>query len=129
MRLSSTHAEGTRRSLGNRLVLGFAGIMMALAMSVGFAGSASATSTTTAGNLPGSKSDCRQGGWKNYLNNQGKRLFKNQGQCVATVAHLPGAGYGNVCTDNSCNVDIDIDIDIIIIGNGNTVIIGFPPLG
>ncbi len=127
MRLTTTHAEGTRRSLGNRLVLGFAGIMMALTMSVGFAGSASAMSTS-ASSLPQSKSDCRQGGWKNFAN-QGKRLFKNQGQCMATVAHMPGAGYGNVCTDHSCNVDINIDIDIIVIGNGNTIIIGFPPLG
>ena len=128
MRLNTTHAEGTRRSLGNRLVLGFAGIMMALAMSVGFAGSASALSTTT-NNLPQNKAACRHAGWKSFTDSHGKRLFKNQGQCIATVAKLPGSGYGNVCTDNSCNVDINVDIDIIVIGNGNTIIIGFPPLG
>jgi hypothetical protein len=131
MRLNTTHAEGTRRSLGNRLVLGFAGIMMALAMSVGFGGSANALSSQASA-MPTNKAQCRNGGWKTFKDGHGKRLFKNQGRCIAAVVAPPmpgpGAGYGNGCAPNSCNVNIDINIDVIVIGNGNTIIIGFPPM-
>jgi hypothetical protein len=38
------------------------------------------TTTTIAANRPGSKEDCKRGGWANY------GVFKNQGDCVSFVA-------------------------------------------
>jgi hypothetical protein len=36
--------------------------------------------------LPTSKDQCKKGGWQDFKDAEGERLFKNQGDCVSYVA-------------------------------------------
>lgn len=84
MRLS-TYSQNAKK-LVNRFTLGVAGLAMAVMMSLGMSGAASAQTP-------------------------------------------PGSGYGGNCTGAySCSINIIIDIDVIVVGNGNTIIINFPPM-
>lgn len=99
----------------HRLVMAF--VAVAAVALVGTGGAVSALGgdkPSNANNVPVTKADCKNDGWKKYG-------FKNQGKCVAWVNasnHNPGYGGGN--TNNG---DVNVDLNLDVSGNNNVVTI------
>jgi hypothetical protein len=69
-----------------RFALATTGVLAAVgAISVASAASPKNTSSNVV--LTGyAKEDCKNGGWKTFLNADGSQMFKNQGDCVSYFA-------------------------------------------
>lgn len=65
------------------------------------------------GQIPVTKAQCKNNGWKTFKNLDGSKMFKNQGECVSFVASHGqggGSGYGGNTTINA-NANVNINID------------------
>lgn len=91
--MSNTLTSTITRMGMNKLIIGF--IIFAAAALMGASVMAGATPNQAGAPVtpPTSKEQCRNGGWQNFKDAEGKMAFKNQGQCIGWVA-THGHGYG-----------------------------------
>jgi hypothetical protein len=69
-----------------RFALATAGVVAAVG-AISVASAASPKHTNSNVTLTGyEKNDCKQGGWKTFLNANNEPMFKNQGDCVSFFA-------------------------------------------
>jgi len=88
---------------------------VAVALVTGTVGlmSLGAVHAVSPGSMPTSKEVCKHDGWKAYTNPDGSKMFKNQGECVSSVAsqgHGGGSGYGG-SNGNTVNTSVNITLN------------------